>query len=47
VTHEESVAQHAKRIIRMKDGRIFTDLTSAEDQSRRPELTAVLGKVTK
>src|SRR4030067_907833 len=28
VTHEESVAQHAKRIIRMKDGRIFTDLTS-------------------
>jgi putative ABC transport system ATP-binding protein len=47
VTHEESVAQHAKRIIRMKDGRIFTDLTTAEDQARRLELTAVLGKVTK
>ena len=47
VTHEESVAQHAKRIIRMKDGRIFTDLPAAEDQARRLELTAVLGKVTK
>ena len=47
VTHEESVARHARRIIRMKDGRIFTDLTSAEDQGRRLELTAVLGKVTK
>jgi putative ABC transport system ATP-binding protein len=47
VTHEESVARHAKRIIRMKDGRIFTDLTSAEDQAKRLELTAVLGKVTK
>jgi putative ABC transport system ATP-binding protein len=47
VTHEESVAQHAKRIIRMKDGRIYSDLTTDEDQSRRNELTAVLGKVTK
>jgi len=47
VTHEESVALHAKRIIRMKDGRIFTDLTADEDQARRHELTGVLGKVTK
>jgi len=47
VTHEESVARHARRIIRMKDGRIFTDLTAEEDQARRLDLTAVLGKVTK
>ena len=47
VTHEESVALHAKRIIRMKDGRIYSDLCAAEDQARRGELTAVLGKVTK
>jgi putative ABC transport system ATP-binding protein len=47
VTHEESVAQHARRIIRMKDGRIYSDLLAAEDQARRGELTDVLGKVTK
>jgi len=47
VTHEESVALHARRIIRMKDGRIYTDLTAEVDQARRGELTAVLGKVTK
>ncbi|MBM4028800.1 MAG: ABC transporter ATP-binding protein, partial [Planctomycetes bacterium] len=38
VTHEESVALHAKRIIRMKDGRIFSDLLAREDQARRQEL---------
>jgi putative ABC transport system ATP-binding protein len=47
VTHEESVARHAKRIIRMKDGRIFSDLSAQEDQARRHELTVELGKVTK
>jgi putative ABC transport system ATP-binding protein len=47
VTHEESVAQHAKRILRMKDGRIHSDLPAAVDQTRRGELTAELGKVTK
>ena len=47
VTHEESVASHAKRVIRTKDGRIYSDLSSEEDRSRRHELTDVLGKVTK
>ncbi len=47
VTHEESVARHAKRVIRMRDGRIFSDLSAEEDRARRLDLTAELGKVTK
>lgn len=31
VTHEESVACHANRIIRMKDGRVYSDLQMAQD----------------
>jgi putative ABC transport system ATP-binding protein len=47
VTHEESVARHAKRILRMKDGRIHSDLSTEVDQARRSDLTAELGKVMK
>jgi putative ABC transport system ATP-binding protein len=47
VTHEESVARHARRIIRMKDGRINSDLPAEVDQAQRGSLIAELGKVTK
>lgn len=36
VTHEESVARHAKRIIKMRDGRIYSDLPAEEN--RRQEV---------
>jgi ABC-type lipoprotein export system ATPase subunit len=35
VTHEEEVAAHATRIIRMRDGRVASDLAAAEDRARR------------
>ena len=47
VTHEESVALHAKRVIRMVDGRIFSDLPSKEDQARRAAMTDRFGEVSK
>jgi putative ABC transport system ATP-binding protein len=31
VTHEEDVAKHAKRIIRMRDGRIYSDMPAGQD----------------
>jgi putative ABC transport system ATP-binding protein len=34
VTHEEDVARHAKRIIRMRDGRIYSDMPLEEDMLR-------------
>jgi putative ABC transport system ATP-binding protein len=33
VTHEETVARHAKRIIRMSDGRIYSDQPNEENPS--------------
>jgi len=35
VTHEENVARHAKRIIRMEDGRICSDLSESQDRANR------------
>lgn len=44
VTHEQTVARHAKRIIQMRDGRIYSDLPRDKDpayktttQNRSPE----------
>ncbi len=34
VTHEHDIAQHAERIIRMEDGRIYSDLTRDEDGAK-------------
>jgi putative ABC transport system ATP-binding protein len=31
VTHEADVARHAKRIIRMRDGKVFSDLPTERD----------------
>jgi putative ABC transport system ATP-binding protein len=31
VTHEAEVARHARRVVRMKDGKVFSDLTTEQD----------------
>jgi len=45
VTHEESVARHAKRIIRMKDGRICSDLPREQDPAYKSTQNDVRGGV--
>ncbi len=35
VTHEEDVAGHAERIVRLRDGRVISDLTTDEDPIHR------------
>jgi putative ABC transport system ATP-binding protein len=47
VTHEESVAHHARRVIRMMDGRIFTDMPAEEDRAKRASLVEHFGEVSK
>src|SRR5688500_18826068 len=34
VTHEPDVARHARRIIRMRDGKVFSDLPTEQDVAR-------------
>jgi putative ABC transport system ATP-binding protein len=44
VTHEHDVAQYAKRIIRMQDGRIFSDLSTEQDETKRKSVGETGGK---
>ena len=41
VTHEADVARHAKRVVRMKDGKVLSDLSTAQDASRYAASAAV------
>ncbi len=41
VTHEESVACHARRIIRMKDGRVHSDMQTVHDPAQVGQETHV------
>jgi putative ABC transport system ATP-binding protein len=43
VTHEADVARHAKRIIRMRDGKIFSDLSTDEDIRLNPSASHAVG----
>ena len=43
VTHEEDVAGHAQRIIRLRDGRVLTDYPTDKDPVHREYLNAVAG----
>ena len=40
VTHEEDVACHAKRIIRMKDGKVYSDLSVEQDREVNSSFSA-------
>ncbi len=42
VTHEENIAEHAKRIIRFKDGRIVEDKKVDIRRNAREELNLLL-----
>jgi putative ABC transport system ATP-binding protein len=34
VTHEPDVARHARRVVRMKDGKVMSDLPTSQDAAR-------------
>ena len=41
VTHEEDIAQHAHRIVRMRDGLIEADYPNTDIKSVSPRLSAL------
>lgn len=41
ITHEEEVAEHARRIIRVRDGRIVHDATNHEQRVAHPDVLTV------
>ena len=41
VTHEPDVARHARRVVRMKDGRVLSDLSVEKDACSEPAVAAV------
>jgi putative ABC transport system ATP-binding protein len=41
VTHEEDVARHADRIVRLRDGRVFSDNKTSEDAIHREYLATM------
>ena len=43
ITHEDDVATHAKRVIRMRDGEIISDVRQAGLRDRPPRMAAVVG----
>jgi len=46
ITHEEEVASHAKRIIRMSDGRIVSDQRVALPTANPPRLRSAIGQAS-
>ena len=43
VTHENDVAAHCQRVVRLLDGRILSDLPAGEDEEVRPHVAAARG----
>jgi putative ABC transport system ATP-binding protein len=41
VTHEADVARHARRVVRMRDGKVISDLPTEQDTAAHGATTAV------